>query len=197
LQISPLPVDPAAAPNHTGNKRRRGIAKDYSPARVKRKKTTEDNVQLSLRTGSTAEPSVVNSRKAKESQGGLKKKSRIEKSLEESDDEEADAGLEVAYERKVRLGKQAVTGSSKNEEQQHGSPESEAGASQLVHETAAKKDRRKKKHAHDVPPNETKEQRDARTIFLGNIPIEVAKSKVYSSPLFALAPLVLQIVSRL
>jgi hypothetical protein len=32
--------------------------------------------------------------------------------------------------------------------------------------------------AHSSPPDETKEERDARTIFLGNVPMEVAKGKV-------------------
>lgn len=44
-----------------------------------------------------------------------------------------------------------------------------------------KKDRRSKTrqgHVHNVRSDETKEQRDARTMFLGNVPIEVAKEKV-------------------
>ena len=35
---------------------------------------------------------------------------------------------------------------------------------------------------HHVPLDETKEQRDARTVFLGNVPMEVVKSKVCLSP---------------
>jgi nucleolar protein 12 len=48
----------------------------------------------------------------------------------------------------------------------------------LVHETlAAKKPRQKAADTKYIPPNETSEDRDRRTLFLGNLPIEVAKSK--------------------
>jgi len=39
------------------------------------------------------------------------------------------------------------------------------------------RDRTRPRHVHFVPPDETKEQRDARTIFIGNVSMEVAKSK--------------------
>jgi nucleolar protein 12 len=197
LQISTLPVDQTAALSNTGNKRRRAIAKDASPSRVKRKKSTGDNEQLSLPTGSTANTLLaMTSRKVKESHAISNKKAKTEK-LVEGDDKEADAWLEEAYERKVLPGKQAATGSSKNERHQNSTSESEADTSRLAHETTVKKDRRRQRYIHDIPPDETKEQRDARTIFFGNIPVEVAKSKVYSSSLPALVPPVSQTVSQL
>ncbi|KAI0250990.1 hypothetical protein BJV78DRAFT_1127163 [Lactifluus subvellereus] len=174
-------MNPDFPPSKAGNKRRRGTAKDALPAQVKRKKSAEAKEQISLRTGSTTDILTVNSRKAKESHEVSNKKSELEKPQEESDDEEADAGLEEAYERKVRPRKQAATGFLKSQEQQTDTSESEADASRLVHETKVKRDRHGKtssRKAHDhVPPDETKEQRDARTIFLGNIPTEVAMSK--------------------
>jgi nucleolar protein 12 len=191
LQIPTLPVDPAPLSNNVGKERRRGTAKDPSQPRVKRKKSAEDNEQCSFQSGSTTDLLVVSSRKGKvkESHGDSKKRSKVEKSPKKADDEKVDAGLEEAYERKVRP---VATGSSKNEEHS----ENEAEPSQLVHETAVKKGRREKRHAHDTSQDETKEQHDGRTIFLGNIPVEVAKSKVCSSTL-NLTLLVSQILSRL
>jgi len=110
-----------------------------------------------------------------------KKTTRTEKSPEEIGDED-NAGLEEAYEHKVRPGKQVAKGSSRDEEQLNGTSDSEEDASQLVHETmvkSAQRDKTRSRHVHHyVPPDETKEQRDARTLFLGNVPMEVAKSKV-------------------
>jgi nucleolar protein 12 len=58
----------------------------------------------------------------------------------------------------------------------------DADFSPPIHESlTVKKDQRishsvgKRKHA---PSDETSEKRDARTIFIGNLPVEVAKSKV-------------------
>lgn len=55
----------------------------------------------------------------------------------------------------------------------------EGDPSKLVHETLLKgnstKSASKKKY---VPAGETKEQRDARTIFIGNVPIEAVTSRV-------------------
>ena len=56
----------------------------------------------------------------------------------------------------------------------------EGDPSQLVHESLAPGG----KHKHSghktkyVPEGETSEQRDARTVFVGNVPLEVMKSKV-------------------
>jgi nucleolar protein 12 len=59
----------------------------------------------------------------------------------------------------------------------------------LVHETVsgAKSGRStKKKKVHYVPENETKEQRDQRTVFIGNLPPDVLKSKVSLDSLYPL-----------
>jgi nucleolar protein 12 len=128
----------------------------------------------------------LHSKKAKKGKGhDASKKAEAEKIPEESGDEETDAGLEEAYERKVRPRKQTVMDPSGIKEQANDTSDSEGDASRLTHETvAAKKDRSNKqriKHAHHVPPDETNEQRDARTIFLGNVPTDVAKHKVCPS----------------
>jgi nucleolar protein 12 len=99
----------------------------------------------------------------------------------ETDDED-NAGPEEVYEHKIRTGKQLARGSSRDEEQLDDTSDSEEDVSQLVHETVVKnpkRDRTRPRPAHHhIPPDETKEQRDARTVFLGNVPMDVAKSKV-------------------
>jgi nucleolar protein 12 len=110
---------------------------------------------------------------------------RTTKTEEESDDE---AHVEEAYEHKVRLGKQVARGSLRDEEQLNDTSDSEGDASQLTHETVVKmaqRDRTRPRHVHFVPPDETKGQRDARTVFLGNVSMEVAKSKVCPSSLLS------------
>ena len=177
LQISTLPKNSDQTATNTGAKRRRDALKDDFPAPPKRKKSVNAGGQSSRRPPPTTNPEP-RPKAAKE------KKSAKNKELPaESNDEEDDAGLEEAYERKIRPEKQIATGSSRNKAQPSGSSDSEGETSQLIHETAVvKKDRRSKTRqgrGHNVPPDETKEQRDARTIFLGNVPTQVATEKVY------------------
>lgn len=58
---------------------------------------------------------------------------------------------------------------------------------ELVHESVKaakdKKQRDRGRAAKYVPPNETSADRDRRTIFVGNLPVDVAKVKVRLSPL--------------
>ncbi len=61
--------------------------------------------------------------------------------------------------------------------------ESEVG--ELVHESlkpsASKRDRAPSSSKKYIPPDETHVDRDRRTVFIGNLPIECAKAKVSSS----------------
>jgi nucleolar protein 12 len=183
VQISTPPTEPSPAPAKTGVKRRGEAVEDAFPAPSKRKKSVNDKAQSSAHPiPSTNEP-ASHSKKTKEgkSKRVSKKTTRTEKAPEETGDED-NAGPEEAYEHKVRPGKQVAGGSSRDEEKLNDTSDSEEDASQLVHETMVKnaphhKTRSRPVH-HHVPPDETKEQRDARTIFLGNVPMEVAKSKV-------------------
>jgi nucleolar protein 12 len=183
VQISTLRTKPSPAPTKTGVKRRGDAVEDAVPAPSKRKKSVNDEAQPSVQLiPGTNEPGP-HSKKTKEGKGkgGSKKTTTKEKAPEEIGDED-NAGLEDAYKHKVRTGKQVARGSSRDEEQLNDTSDSEEDASQLVHETMVKSVQRDKTRSrpvhHHVPPNETKEQRDARTIFLGNVPMEVAKSKV-------------------
>ncbi len=54
----------------------------------------------------------------------------------------------------------------------------EGDPSTLVHESMRKSPGDKKKKGYFVPLDETSEQRNQRTIFVGNLPIEVAEKKV-------------------
>ena len=70
------------------------------------------------------------------------------------------------------------------------SGEEDQDAEPPMHEThtsasATKLRSKPRKKAKYVTPGETPAQRDARTIFVGNIPIDVAKSKVRSIVIIA------------
>jgi nucleolar protein 12 len=198
-QISTAPTNPRVALINTGVKRRRDASKDAIPSPVKRKKSVDAREQSTLRQPRTSNLGS-HSRATKERKGNeaSKKKTKPNQSPASSDDEDADAGLEEAYERKVRLGKQVATASSRNKEQLRGSSDSEGETSQLVHETTVKKDRRSRtrpRQVHNAPLDETKAERDARTIFLGNVPMEVAKGKVCAGHLSPMIALISQIAS--
>jgi nucleolar protein 12 len=184
VQISTPRTKPSPPPTKTGVKRRGDAVEDASPAPSKRKKSVNDKTQPSVRPIPSINEPVSHSKKTKEGKGKKvsKKTTRTEKTPEEIGDED-NAVLEETYEHKVRPGKQVARGSSRDEAQLNDTSDGEEDASQLVHETIvknAKRDKTRSRHAHHhhVPPDETKEQRDARTIFLGNVPMEVAKSKV-------------------
>ncbi|KAI0263998.1 hypothetical protein BC834DRAFT_885008 [Gloeopeniophorella convolvens] len=172
----------APTPPKNAEKKRRRDAVDAATNKVKRKKSAESNEHVSAQTASPSTSSPAKSpKKSKEA----KEKKRSKKNptprgdTDESDDEENDPGLEDAYERKTRSGKQATVADADKDDGGSSSSGSEADASELVHETVTKDKRSKarSKHASQTPPDETKEQRDARTIFLGNVSVEVAKSK--------------------
>lgn len=55
--------------------------------------------------------------------------------------------------------------------------ESEADE-ELVHESVKPKSKKKEKAKKYIPINESQADRDRRTIFVGNLSLEVAKSKV-------------------
>jgi nucleolar protein 12 len=191
VQISTPPTNTDTAITNTGAKRKRSALKDAVAVPVKRKKAANSKGHSSLRPPPTTTDLGSHPKAAKERKGNeVSKKAKQNKSQAESGDEEDDAGLEETYERKVHPRKQVAMGSTRNEEQPEpsGSSDSEGQTSQLTHETAVKKDRRGKTRSgrvHNPPPDETKEHRDARTIFLGNVPMEAAKGKVWLSSFLA------------
>ncbi|KZT73879.1 hypothetical protein DAEQUDRAFT_761831 [Daedalea quercina L-15889] len=92
-----------------------------------------------------------------------------------------DESSEVEY--STLMGKKATHGDARNEENDRDSStsEDEGDPSTLVHESLLKDSQRhngdgrsKRKYA---PEDESSERRNARTIFVGNVPIEVAQSR--------------------
>ena len=190
--MSTLPTGLTATPvsQNAGIKRKRGTRNVSLPGPINQKSAEARDLSRASNLAA-AEPIAKDSKKAKKNRRiseFSKKRSKTKDSLEGSDEEEVDDGLEEAYERKIRRpGKQGAPSTSKDKEESESSSDSEADASQLVHETVTKADRhgkprpaRKRIH-HERPPDETKEQRDACTIFIGNVPIGVAKNKVCQS----------------
>ena len=191
--MSTLPTSLTATPvsQNAGIKRRRDTRNVSLPGPINQKSAEASDLSLLASNSAAGEPVAKDSKKVKKKRRtseSSKKRSKTKDALEGSDEEEVDDGLEEAYERKIRRpGKQGAPSTSKDKEESESSSDSEADASQLVHETVTKADRhgkprpaRKRVH-HERPPDETKEQRDACTIFIGNVPIEVAKSKVCQS----------------
>jgi len=193
VQISTPETKTSPVPTKIGAKRAGDAVEDAFPALSKRKKSVNEKAPPSVQPIPSTNASASRSKRTKEEKSHKvsKKSAKTEKTSEETGDEDH-AGLE-AYEHKVHPGKQATKDSSRGEGQLNDTSDSEGDSSQLVHETMAKKAQRDKtrpRHVYHVPPDETKEQRDARTIFLGNVPVEVAKSKVcplsfLSWPLFS------------
>ncbi|KAL0577442.1 Nucleolar protein 12 [Marasmius crinis-equi] len=139
--------------------------------------------------------------KAEEKKEEKKKKEKKAKPMEEesaeeepmaSDDEE-NADLENAYLVKSLTGKKGKEKAPENdsddeeqeendedlEEQGDTSEESESDASPPQHESITKSSKKRTKTAKVkfVPSEETPEQRDSRTIFVGNLSVEVAQKK--------------------
>ncbi|KDQ50516.1 hypothetical protein JAAARDRAFT_164738 [Jaapia argillacea MUCL 33604] len=129
-------------------------------------------------------------RRVKEGEKGKgKKKSKSKQQEDPWDDEDSDnPDLEEAY---VKSQQSALPSTANPVDQSIAedgaandtSDESDGDPSRLVHEStlstkksAAKKSSQSKKSKY-IPPNETPEERDGRTVFIGNVPPEVVKSR--------------------
>ncbi|KAI0059605.1 hypothetical protein BV25DRAFT_1057022 [Artomyces pyxidatus] len=112
--------------------------------------------------------------------GKVNRKTAQRKELAEDSSEEDNAGLEDAYH--LKSGKKAPQSVHADNKESTSDSDSEdgGGVSQLVHETVSKQGKANKirtKQVKFVPADETSEQRNARTIFVGNVPVDVAKNK--------------------
>jgi nucleolar protein 12 len=116
--------------------------------------------------------------------GSKAKKRKVEPpALSESDEENGQ--LEDAYLSRRPSGSKAVETNIDIASPSEASDDDgdEADTSRLVHESVANAEAQNAKSSrsrktHNSPPDETSEQRDKRTIFVGNVPAEVAKSRV-------------------
>jgi len=201
VKVSALPTTFTASPvpRGVGIKRRANAENGSVPSPTKRKKSAEAIDPATLTSKPPPSERVAkNSKKVKSKKyisEASKTKSKTKNAPVGSDEEEGDTGLEEAYERRQRLGEQSAPSTEKNRDAPESSSDSEVDTSQLIHETVAKGERHGKtrptqRHVHhDSPRDETKEQRDARTIFIGNVSVEVAKSKVCPISFLARTPI--------
>jgi nucleolar protein 12 len=94
----------------------------------------------------------------------------------ESSEDEDDPALEESYfkrrNEKSAVSKEKVSGDSSSED--------EGSDTHPVHESMSKDGRTERPRARKafVKPDETKEDRDRRTVFVGNLPVGVAKERV-------------------
>jgi nucleolar protein 12 len=171
----------------SGVKRRKSVTFGDTP------KKPDHSAKRIVAESSTKKASKTEKAKAKAPQ---KQKQEEDNEEEGSDEELDDANLEDAYLMK-NMARTLPRAPSKHSKPKPDSAASESGTddeptlgnedesddsefSPLVHESIApqKRDRSSKKKTKYIPEGETKEDRDARTIFIGNISVEVAKSKV-------------------
>ncbi|KAA1474692.1 hypothetical protein DENSPDRAFT_873549 [Dentipellis sp. KUC8613] len=159
-------AEPTPGPSSEVEKKRKKTDSDHGASK-KRLKQDESPKKEKEKKDSAAETATAKAKAKKD-----KKKAKAEV-LESSDDED-NADIEDAYLTKSQTSQPAPAENASDSSDDEGDP------SQLVHESVSKSGKAAKvrtKAPKYVPPEETKEQRDARTIFVGNVPIDVAKNK--------------------
>ena len=110
-------------------------------------------------------------------------KQKAKKTAESSSESEEDEDAKLA-ERMHKKSKKSQSAQDAKKDSDDGSEDSddEGDPSNLVHESLLKGEKTKGQSRHGkakfAPSEETPEQRDARTIFVGNVAIEVTKSRV-------------------
>ncbi|KIY64162.1 hypothetical protein CYLTODRAFT_381221 [Cylindrobasidium torrendii FP15055 ss-10] len=107
---------------------------------------------------SLPEPEIVEPKKRKVEK--KKKEKSKPKPKAPTPDSSDDEGVEDAYEKN-----------------QQSDSDEEGDPSTLVHESVTQKSNAPKAKKKTAPPEETTEQRDLRTLFIGNLPVEVAQKK--------------------
>ncbi|KAI0313594.1 hypothetical protein OF83DRAFT_1175533 [Amylostereum chailletii] len=171
------------------------------PSKESRKKRKQDAPVVSERStkksrkdgagaGAVEGPSSPTSLKPKESKREGKAGDNVEKDKKEKnarvlddseEDEEDNADLEDAYlvSKTKHRGKIADKAAEAGDDGEEGSDEDEEeDTAPPVHESLlGGKTHSKKKAPRYVPLEETSERRDDRTVFVGNVPVEVAKNK--------------------
>ncbi|KAJ7672100.1 hypothetical protein B0H17DRAFT_184593 [Mycena rosella] len=132
---------------------------------------------------SPAQPASTSTKKSKRKEAVVESDSDGE-SAEEEDEDNSD--LENAYLGKKTVGKPAAPAADEDEDESDGEAnasddadsDSDPDAPPPVHESLTKRVRTKPtKKTKVVPEGETPAQRDARTLFVGGLPVEVAQKK--------------------
>ncbi|CDO74438.1 hypothetical protein BN946_scf184972.g5 [Trametes cinnabarina] len=148
-----------------------------APTDKKRKATEETSSGKSKRSKSEAAATPSSSKRPAKSTKKAKKQKKDESSGESEEDEDAKLA-----ERMQKKGK-TKPAAEKDGDAESGSSDSddEVDPSKLVHESLQKGGQPKGQSRHGkakfVPEEETPEQRDARTIFVGNVAVDVTKSR--------------------
>lgn len=123
-------------------------------------------MQESPKTHSTAKPKKTQKKSTKPGKGKAKETET------DSDDEKDEDNLEATY-----LKNQAVSKPDVDKDGSDSDGEEDGNATNLVHESVKKSPKKRVPKVKYVPQEETSELRDRRTIFVGNLPLEVASKK--------------------
>lgn len=98
------------------------------------------------------------------------------------DQDEDDDNVEETYQRAKDAPAEESATVQSEAESVSGDSEGEGDPTTLVHESLSSKSKAPKKKTKFVPEDETPEQRNQRTIFIGNLPVDVAQKKVRVYP---------------
>lgn len=170
--MKPAPPKPIAIPSDNRGQKRKRERESQTPH------SKSDN-----RPQKAAAKRVKGGEIPKKEQLAKKKINKTPEDIRSSDEDEDDSELEQQYfARKVSTSKRVSARSSEHES----SSSEDSDVAPPVHETHTKsqkhsKNRNKVKY---VPPDETAAQRDARTIFVGNVAVAVLTSKVRFFPYY-------------
>lgn len=111
----------------------------------------------------------------------LQKKPKARKQPEPESSEEDDEDEEGAEEKADQSEEEEASTREVPDKSEDSGSDDEGDPAKLVHETVSGAKSHKPTKRKIVPSDETPEQRDLRTIFVGNVPVDVVKSKVRHS----------------
>ena len=166
LEIAKAPIAGPSKKNVTKKRKLDPQNLEIHNVPPKRIKESTDEKTSKLTTESKKGDEKVKKRKASTKGKG--------KEVESEEDDEDDDRLESAY---LEGKKSMVPEKTGDDEAEHSG--NDGNLDKLVHECLTKKDKKiRASKTKYVPSEETVEQRDQRTIFVGNLPVEVASKKV-------------------
>ena len=198
---SRAPLEPSPTSSTKKRKKKEDILiaaeRDTDDAVAGFKRSTK-KAKLEFRDSSDVGPTIVTKLKPEK-----KKKTKGDKDLiREVARTKGKSEEEVAKDKKEKKEHAAGPVVSEGEDGQHSeqnlsssdSEEDDGGYVPPAHESLAgavapKSTPSSKKSKNYVPPDETRDQRDSRTIFVGNVPSQVMTTKVSRSPIYLLAVL--------
>ncbi|KAF9013161.1 hypothetical protein BDQ17DRAFT_1404729 [Cyathus striatus] len=179
---TPANAAPAGTSKDAEKKRKLGAddeSHDTSSAKRAKSSPTKDakrvNQRPLLKRGQTVKKKEKKDKKSK----AEKKSKGKSKQVEEDSEDDINSDLENAY-HQAQEKSTTVKDADKPEEDAESDAESndEVDLTNLVHESLAGKEKKSSKpKIRFIPVDETQEQKDRRTIFVGNLPLEVAQKR--------------------